>query len=485
MTLAARMTLTIGTSALLLFGGGGLMQLSREERDLRRVARSEALLLGRSLQTAFENALRDRQIEDVTETLGALSRVDPSVAIFVYDEEGQLVGASRNVRPSPDTVRIESQARGQTEPVIEFKPDDEPTVLRLGLRLRDETPEGASAIVLEKPLLELQRDLQATQGDIWLTALAFVCTVAGLTWFLTRRYVGSPLARMVTNMRRVRAGDLRIAPAVRKADEVGDTQQEFDLLVRDLEAARVRADHEFEVRRRMERGMEHADKLITLGQLSAVMAHEIGSPLQILHGRARALLKHAEDVDATCRTAHLLVEQTERITRIVGQMLSITRRRAPLRTRVDADGCIRGVIALLELEARRRGVALQLESTGGTELFADADQLQQVALNLCRNALDAAPRESTVSVRLAGDSERLVIEVQDAGPGISEEALPHLFEAFFTTKADAGGSGLGLSVVKSIVQEHRGQVEFAASSRAGCTVRVTLPRDADVMVHAS
>jgi signal transduction histidine kinase len=474
------MTLAIGACALLLFGGGGLLQLRGEEHDLRGVAESEALLLGRSLQTAFENALRDRQIEDVTETLGALARVDPSVAIFVYDEEGRLVGSSRGATPSVGTTRVEAQARGRLDPVIEFAPENAPRVLRVGLRLREEAPASASAIVLEKPLAELQRDLQATRRNIWLTTLMFVFAVAGLTWVLTRSHVGSPLAHMVANMKRVRSGDLQIAPTSRTSDEVGAALEEFELLVQDLEAARVRADLEFEARRRMERGLQNADKLITLGQLSAVMAHEIGSPLQILEGRARALLKQAGDADATRRTADMLVEQTERITRMVGQMLSITRRRAPIRSTVDAAQSIRSVVALLELEAGRRRVRFAIQRTGRTDVFADADQLQQVALNLIRNALEASPRDATVSVMVGGDDVRLTLEVRDAGPGIPESARPHLFEPFFTTKAESGGSGLGLSVVKSIVQEHGGHVEFPADEPPGCVVRVTFPRQLEV-----
>lgn len=480
MRLATRMTVAIGGCALCLFGGAGWVQLRHEEHDLRVVARYEALLLGRSLQTAFENALRDRQLEDVKETLEALSQVDRSVAIYVFDEVGRLVGSSNASHATADTVRIAERARNQPEPVFEFTPEPMPNVLRIGLRLRDETPESPSAIVLEKPLKELQRDLQDTRLEIVRTALLFVLAVAALAWLLTRRYVAAPLARMVATMQRVRAGDLQIPRVPRRADEVGETQQEFDILVQDLDAARVRADQELEARRRMERGLQNADKLITLGQLSAVMAHEIGSPLQILEGRARALHKHPDNPEATRRVADILVEQTERITRIVGQMLSITRRRPPLRATLDAEVSVRSVVALLEVEARRRHVHLHVERRAGCDVFADSDQLQQVALNLIRNALEASPQGAAVVIRLGGDERHLVIEIEDAGPGISEHVRAHLFEPFFTTKIDAGGSGLGLSVVRSIVREHKGQVEFVEREGPGCVVRVSLPREDEV-----
>lgn len=475
MNLTGRMTLAVGGCAVLLSAGAGLLQLDREERDLRRVAEREASLLARSLQVAFGNAIRDLQIEDVAETLTELSRVDPAVAVFVFDHAGGLIGASHTARPSAKTSRAGVVAQQELEPLVEFVPSEQPELLRIGLPLED-VGFGVSALVLEKPLDELQRDLRATRRDIAFSTLLFVAVVAVSTWLLTRRYIGTPLHRLVVNMRLVRAGDLRILPATTSADEVGDTQREFELLVRDLESARLRADQESDARRRMERGLQEADKLLTLGQLSAVMAHEIGSPLQVLEGRARSMKKQAGDAAAVRRTAEMIIEQSERITRIVRQLLSLNRRRPPVRKWVDAEKLVRSVVALLELEARRRDVKIEVVVNGSANLMADGDQLQQVALNLLRNALDVAPRKSTVVVTLEGDQQDLSMLVSDQGPGVAESAKAHLFEPFFTTKAGTGGTGLGLSAVRSIAREHGGRAQFVDLDRPGCRVRVTFPR---------
>jgi len=478
MKLAPRLTYATAACGIILFGGGGLLQLREQRRDVRTMEQNEALLLGRSLQVAFENALRDRHVEEVAETLTALSRVDPAVAIYVYDEEGRLAGASKDAKPTQHTVRIQELARASVAPTVEFSEEEEPFMLRVGLRLREEAPDSPSAIVLEKPLSEMARELESMRQRIIAVTFSFVVAVAGLTWLLTRRYVSVPLARMVADMRRVRAGNLRLAEVTHRGDEVGDSQLEFELLVQDLEATRVRADQEVEARQAIERGLQNADKLITLGQLAAVMAHEIGSPLQVLEGRARALRKHADDSDATRRTADMLIEQTGRITRIVEQMLSITRRRTRLRAMVDAEQSVRGVVSLLDMEARRRKIHLMVELFGPCDVYANADQLQQVALNLIRNAIEAAPPGTTVTVRLGGNERQFVLEVIDEGSGIADSVRPHLFVPFFTTKAEAGGNGLGLSVVKTIAQEHGGDVEFPSSNSGGCSVKVTFPRKA-------
>lgn len=478
MKLAPRITIAVTICGVVLFGGSGIYQLRREERDLHAVARKEGLLLSRSLQVAFENALRDRQIGDVSKMLGALATVDPAVAIYVYDHEASFVESSDGARPSAEIVSVQERARAAERPIVEFTPPREPRVLLVGLRLRHGTSSGSTGVmVLEKPLTDMQRDLAAERRGTLFTVLGFVLAITGLVWVLARSYVSRPLSRMYADMERVRTGDLGQVEDSPRQDEIGAIQREFASLVRDLEASRGRADREHEARARIERSLQEVDKLITIGQLAAVMAHEIGSPLQILEGRARALLKHAEDANATRRTAYMLIEQTERVTRIVGQMLSITRRRTPVRVAIDAERSVRDVVALLEIDAKRRRVQLSVEKAVRCDVVADPDQLQQVVLNLVRNALDASSCDSTVHVRLGGDDRNFVLEVTDQGPGISPSIRPHLFEPFFTTKLDHGGSGLGLSVVKAIVQEHGGKITFPQDLESGCVARVVLPRN--------
>lgn len=475
MKLAFRFSLVALTTGALLFGAAGVAMLDREDRDLRKVAEGEAVLLAQGMRTAIGNALRDRQLEDVGEVLEALSAVDERVAIFVYDEEGRLVAASPGAAPAEGT-RPSGSMLG-TNPVVEFAPGDSPHVLRVALTLREETPIGASALVLEKSLQELERDLSDTRRRIWTTVGAFIVSVSVVTWILCAVYVSRPMRNMVRRMRQVQRGDLRVPATEHRSDEVGEAQREFEVLVAELQKAREQIEHEFEARRRLEVGLRSADKLITLGQLSAVMAHEIGSPLQVLEGRARALQKHSNEPEVVRHNADILVEQTSRITRLVSQMLAITRRKPSQKEQFDPVSVVSSVVRLLELEASRRRVTISLDASESGELFASPDHLQQVALNLLQNALDAAPPESTVDVTLRVRKGEWVLEVHDEGPGIADEIRGNLFEPFYTTKVASGGTGLGLSVVKAIIVEHRGRIEVSDPGEAGCTFRVTLPRN--------
>jgi signal transduction histidine kinase len=256
-------------------------------------------------------------------------------------------------------------------------------------------------------------------------------------------------------------------------------------MVADLHDARARLEQESESRQRLQRGLERVDKLITLGQLSAALAHEIGTPLQILHGRARALLARAHDPEGTRKNAEILVEQTERITRIVEQLLRFARHRTTHALPMQLPSVAQSVLDLLGVEARRRGLRLTLDVAPDLpEVEADPDQVQQIVLNLMTNAFAATPNGGSVEVRLevgvlprpdgsSARSARLV--VKDTGRGIPADIRERLFEPFFTTRDAEGGTGLGLSVVKAIVTEHRGAISVESELGAGSSFAVDLP----------
>ncbi len=485
MRISTKLTIATALAALLLVGAVGLVRYREEEQERRAVLENETRLLGRSLQVAFENALRDRQLQDVHETLRELERIAPTVDILVFDVRGTLVMASKGAVET-SYVRAMAHRPRRGPPIIRYVPAGDPRALLVSVPLRREEAGADAAIVVSRPLDRLRADLAAARRTTALSVFGFVVVVAALTFGLGRLYVGRPLGRMVAAMRRVRAGDLSSQVGSERSDEVGMTVREFDALVAELQAARERLQVEQESRARLEHGLQHVDKLVTIGQLSAGLAHEIGSPLQVLEGRARAMLRRPGDAERVQRNAGMLLEQAERITRIVSQLLAFARRRPAAPRRIDVLPPVRSVLDLLELEARHARVTLALEATEGlAPVTVDPDQLQQVVLNLVRNALQATAPGGRVTVRVAaGDLARpghsrtvpaCRLAVEDTGCGMPPESLARLFEPFFTTRADQGGTGLGLAVVKSIVDEHGGVVTARSAPGEGSELSVWFP----------
>jgi len=471
------MTATTALAGLLLFGGYGALLVREERRDLRTSAERELTFLGTSLRVGVENAMRDRQPADVEEATLRLEGIDTEVDVFVYDLQGAPVVAptgapTGDLRESLTTLVRESERSSETR--VRYFPEARPVRLLFATPLLTDDGELVGALAISRPLADVNQDLLETAGSTAATVGIFVLLAMGLGIWIGEIRLARPLTRLVGAMRRVQEGELR-APVV----EVGDDElvavaREFNRMLAELRTAQAEAAREAEARREATRSLEAADRLVTVGQLSASVAHEIGSPLQVLLGRARSLAERPDEPERVRKGAEAMVREGERITRIVEQMLVLTRRRPARRERVDVRAIVSEVLALLEVEARRRNVTLAL--TGEPCVATcDPDQVRQVVLNLVRNALAAVSEQGTVRVTVdrTGASARLVVE--DDGGGIPPEIRGLVFDPLFTTRADRGGTGLGLAVVKGIVLDHGGSVGVESEPGEGARFTVVLP----------
>jgi signal transduction histidine kinase len=471
----------------LIFGAYGWYELNTERRALRHGVEQETSLLGRSLQVGVENALRDRQLADIEETIKQLARIDPDINIVIYDPQGQLIAAVRdNGPPDTFTLRVRDSALTARESVFTFYPAQKSTYAVLALPLTDDNRTVLGGLVVVRPLEDMRRALRELQQGIVLTVCLFVLTTTVLGLLAGWIYINRPLSRMAAAMKQVRDGNLQSTLPVDRRDEMGAIAAEFNTMVAELREARQRLEQEGESRRHLQHALQEADKLITIGQLSAGLAHEIGSPLQVLRGRARTLLARADDAAEVQRNAEILITQTDRITRIVEQLLRFTRRRSAALSRNDVGPALRNVVELMQHEAQRRGVSLSLQIPKHLPpLWVDTDEIQQIVLNLIANALVATSRGGYVTVRVeeshlaprnsGHESKAVRLVVADTGRGIAPDVQARLFEPFFTTRAAEGGTGLGLAVVKALVTDHGGTITVESTPGVGSEFVVTLP----------
>lgn len=487
MKIPLKLSLALVAGGFVIFGSYGAYELYTERNDQRVALKEETELLARSLRVAVENALRDRQLTDIEEMVKGIEHVDPSVDVFIYEPGGRLIVSVSGSQPSdPILANTLQTALNSREAVFRLHPLDDPEQAVLATPLISDDGMLSGGLVVVRPLLDMQHALQETQRAIVVSVLLFVLTTSVLGLVLGAVYIGRPLDRMAAVMKEVRSGNLMSVLPIDRKDEMGAIAAEFNTMVADLRAARRQLEEEAESRGRLQRALQEADKLITIGQLSAGLAHEIGSPLQILNGRARALFARPQDPTETRRNAEILISQTDRITRIVEQLLRFARRRPTSIPRPNLHTTVNSVLDLLQYEARRRGVALTFSCRQNLPpILVDADGVQQIILNLVSNALTATREGGNVSVSLEpsglstgngrGEIPAVRLVVTDTGAGMSVEVLERLFEPFFTTRASQGGTGLGLAVVKSLVTEHGGIVSVESEPGIGSRFTVDLP----------
>jgi len=483
--LSTKLTLCLAVTSTLILGSYGFIQLREEERDLRSTAEHDLRLFGAAVGLSVEQSMRRSSDADVERTLQELEKRDPAVDVLVFNPAAQLTASSWGAVTSRALVQdhVPAAVRGY-EADLFFTGERGLNSLVGVFPLRDASDHSLGAVAVVWPLDELRRDLDATLHTAIQSVLSLVAGTTLVGWLLALVFVKRPMRRLTEAMKAVEAGDFVTRVPHHGEDEVGVALAEFNSMVQLLRDARTQLIAESEARERLEAELQRLDKLATLGQLSAGLAHEIGSPLQVLNGRARSIAARTDIPADVARSAGIIDDQSDRITRIVEQLLNLTRRSPAQLRSIRLPATVQAIVDLMETEARRRNVSLRFEYEPDLPpVLADPDQVQQVAMNLITNALRAAPAASgavVVRVGRPGSTDQLDVEpgvclsVSDNGPGLPPETARRMFEPFFTTWKDRGGTGLGLAIVRSIVAEHGGTVDVE-SDGAGSRISVIFP----------
>ena len=219
---------------------------------------------------------------------------------------------------------------------------------------------------------------------------------------------------------------------------------------------------------------ERAERLAALGGIAAALAHEIRNPLGSILGSIDILRESPALGDDDRRLCEIIRGETHRLNDLVTDMMDLSKPRAPVLGPADLAKTAQDVVSLAQRSGRaERDVPVQYEGPDALPLRADGAQLRQVIWNLLRNAVQASGAENPVRVVVSSAGAEAVIEVIDRGAGITAEMRPKLFDAFVTTRAH--GVGIGLAVVKQIVDAHGGRIDVVETEGGGSTFRVRLP----------
>lgn len=353
-------------------------------------------------------------------------------------------------------------------------------------------------------------------GEAFTVLLAALACAVAVT-LVNRLQVRPIVSRLIDLARRIDAtppeDEEPPAPGGRPSGPVGQSDDDIERLGAEMHRmeGRIREAHEalrHETAEKlaMAERLRHADRLALVGRLAAGVAHEFGTPLTVVRGRARLILDHPEVPDHVANSSRVVVEQVDRMSRIIRQLLDLSRRRGPPQGPCDLPQLLERMAHLLEHEAGRLRVTLVAEPSP-TPVVArgDMQQLEQVALNLAMNAIQALEEKgghvtmrcgsgrSAPAASLAADADALPVgtassgadplpasdvvwfEVEDDGPGITPELLAEIFEPFVTTKEAGTGTGLGLPLSAGIAQDHGGRIDISSVRERRTVFRVELP----------
>lgn len=485
MTLRFKMILGIGGILLLVILVYTIVALTSQASHLRDMARREAELIAAVAERAISRAMEQCNTEEVQTILQRIGE-DPDLAgIRIVNPAGKILRSSRPEEQGAVLAeRLRSGNGGAPEPSWDFQ---ERTVgifrpilnkpACSGCHPQDQTTLGVLQVRVSFPAIDSEIAQQWTV--MVLSGIVGLVAAGGLIALLFTLVVGRRIDALSHTMRQVEAGDLTARVTAGEPDELGRLGESFNAMVARL------ADVRRQLEDRYAEQIRRAEHLASLGKMAAGIAHEINNPLGGMQNCVRTLLKGIRDERQRIQYLTMLREGLGRIERTVGQLLTFARQPKPQLAPAQIAPLIRRCLALVEHELAAREITYVLPpELDLPPVLGDPHQLEQVFLNILKNAVDAMPAGGTITVS-AGLREQEIgscveIRFRDTGVGIPPQHLPRIFDPFFTTKDVGNGTGLGLSVSYGIVRAHGGSIDVTSEVGKGTTFIIALPvkRDA-------
>lgn len=301
-------------------------------------------------------------------------------------------------------------------------------------------------------------------------------------------FIARPVRSLMAKARRIAEGDLGGRVSLRQRDELRELGIELNAMSDRLADARQRIALESAARQTTLEQLRHADKLTTVGKLASSVAHELGTPLNVIKARARMIVDHEVHGEDVITSSQIIVNQSARMAQIIRELLDFSRRDKPQKEKVDFRLVVNQTLEIIEPLARRSQVSI-ICKLGVEPVIAviDPDRIRQVLSNIMINAVEAMPGGGKLMVEIGVDTSAgrtapnaietagFVVKITDTGIGIASEHMSQIFNPFFTTKDRQAGTGLGLSISADIIREHGGWIEVESAAGQGSTFNVYLP----------
>ncbi len=337
-------------------------------------------------------------------------------------------------------------------------------------------------------LEEFDKEKAQLYNRMMLSGVISVIVLSFLSSLLFTRFVNRPIDKLLAATKRAAQGDLDQTVGIKSHDELGELSNSFNNMITELKHSRDAIEEwtqtlEQRVQERTHKLQQVQDQLVragkmaALGELAAGVAHEINNPLTGVLTFSSLMLKKTEEAHPWKKDLENIVQQTTRCRNIVKGLLDFARQRKPDKKEWDIHALIDRTLTLVENQARFQNIKIVKELKANMPmLFVDADQIQQVFMNIIINAADAMGGEGgALSVKTDFNHGIAEISFTDTGCGMSKEHLSKLFTPFFTTKETGKGTGLGLAISYGIIQTHGGEIEAESEAGKGSTFRIKLP----------
>jgi len=454
-TIVLGVLLTVALSATLFTN---LYYQNREQKELE----AQGAVISKQVSSYLKGTIDVTQVQQVVDALSSTTSTRIVVLEAHPDTAGLLQQRLGQVKSEKDIGRIYAQVlRG--EQVVEHRSFFFPYRTSALLVAQPVMDKGrVQAVVLLYTPLEASADtLKGFYQIIWGTAAGALLVAAAIIYIVSRK-LARPLSDMAAGARALARGEVVEDFTTQSEDEIADLAAAFNQMKRELgRTEQVRRD------------------LIT------DVSHELRTPLTSVRGFIQAILDGIVAPEQEKKYLKLAYDELQRVIALVHDLLDLSRLQAGTarldRQRVDLEAVVVRASSMLELQAQAAEVTIKVASHQSLFVLGDSDRLSQVVINLLQNAVSYSPVGSEVQVRMGQQENQAILAIRDSGEGIKAEDLPHIFDRFKRgTNSASGGTGVGLAIVRALVEAHGGQLEAESAPGGGTEIRVRLPMFTDV-----
>ncbi len=518
--LSQQIIISLTIIVMVVSGISGYISLKNQEKEILQAMINGADQLSKGITSATWHAMLadDRSAAyEVMQTIAA----NPGISrIRIFNKEGRVMFSTRRVdedqvdksteacamchSSSQPRVNIDASSRARVFKTSEGNRQlamitpiyNEPSCSEAQCHAHPKTTSVLGVLDVAFDLTPLDSELNAARAEVFAVTGIQVILVGLFIIFFTRRFVDRPINKLIAGTRAVSRMQLNQVVEISSSAELAELAHEFNVMSERLNKAmaelnQATQDLELKVKDRT-RQLEVAhqkllqsDRLASLGQLSATVAHEINNPISGVLNLAMLLDRIMKDdgiprgrVAESRKYIGQIIDETTRVGRVVSDLLAFSRRSKPQRTNADLNAIIRSTLGILRHRLELGNIVAYLRLCGSLPpVECDGSQMQQVIMNLVMNGAEACHNKGkgTVSIETRREDDSVVLEISDTGDGIPKDVLPKIFDPFFTTKGEVKGVGLGLSVVYGIIDAHGGDIEVNSTPGEGTRFKVTIP----------
>ncbi|MDV6328571.1 HAMP domain-containing sensor histidine kinase [Idiomarina sp. PL1-037] len=446
------------------------LQVASDEANER--LKSDLELLGRAISLPISDALLNNDLATVQANLDSVFNIGRVYGASVYNVYGQQVAEAGITETDLSNSQLALQTVQTGIKQDDYRRVEGRDVFSQFLPIVDRGGRIIGLLQINRRASDFDESFETLSQYAWLSWAAFGLITIAVLVFGHYRGVGRHVVALKDAMLRVAEGNrsTRVTPA--GPSELQEVAQGFNRMLDSI----TEAEQELEQRREHEASLQQAlreqEKMAAIGSVASGVAHELGAPLTVIDGRASRLLRNHKDEDSQ-RQLKAVRGQVQRLTGLVNQLLAFSRTPVQQREAISLRDLIATAMTSIEFEQDKGSAKVVIKELVDVILKVDIKRLELALVNVLRNGLQAAESEVLVAAEFA--DEGVIITIDDDGEGLPESMKNKALQPFETNKPQGKGTGLGLTIVKHVLNDHNGELSLTNNPNGGCRVTLSLP----------